>query len=106
MGYDPPKGHDLVAYPSWLRLGVSSSPLWSPLAIRTICSGYLFPSCFFFIFPWLLFSYFYFSSVRSLNRMDLWVAGVRVVYMLCLVSSTMACHDGIALSTPSVDNIW
>ena len=82
----PPGGHDLVAYPSCLRLGdgVGSSPLCSSLAIRIFSRGV----CLLFSFSvHILLSFFslYFILFFLLVCLGCWRT-----YVVPVVSSTMA----------------
>ena len=87
----PPEGHDLVAYPSCLRLVflfLFYAPLWSSLALRII-----FGVLFFLIFLSSL-SFLSLSHVFSLFQCTgTWVAGVRMSRLLfvfcigCRISS-------------------
>ena len=95
-----PGGHDLVAYPPCLTVGVSffCPSLSCPcLAIRAFFGVFVFPS-YVLVFPRPFFSFLSFSffclSFSSLSK----YLGCWRTYVVPVVSSTMACYV-IALST-------
>ena len=86
----PPGGHDLDANPSCPDVlpqarGISSSPLWSSLAIRNIFRGICFPH--YLLFPYSIFLTFFHLSFSFFLSFD--VSGLLTcVYCACRIPFT------------------